>query len=132
MINPIEYHRVLTGGHPEKPTISIERIGAIAREMNIQSADLKIRGLGRGQATLDGKREETYFLVVDSQKLKAIRARIHREFVANGGDPKAWDPTNFAPHITIGYTLRDLHESDGVIKDMAHTADKRFKLIMTP
>jgi 2'-5' RNA ligase len=132
VINPVEYYRVLAGGHPEKPLVSIERIGAIAREMNIQSADLKVLGLGSGEATLNGKAEQTYFLVVESKKLRAIRARIHREFVANGGDAKAWDPASFYPHVTVGYTLRDLHESDGVLKDMAHAADPRFKLVLHP
>lgn len=129
VINPVEYYRVLAGGNLEKPLLSIERIGAIAREMNLQSADMSVIGLGRGEATLDGKVEQTYFLVVESKKLLAVRARVHREFVAKGGDAKAFDPAAFYPHITIGYTKRDLHENDGVIKDMAHAADKRFKLI---
>ena len=56
--------------------------------MDIQSSDLKI--LGIGSAKRDNKK--TYFLIVESQKLRKIRMAIHRAFVKKGGDPSDFDP----------------------------------------
>lgn len=128
VINPPEYYDILAGADPSRPILSIERIGQIAAEQRMQEADLRILGLGSGHVTLDGKAESTYFVLVESKKLRAVRRQIHREFVARGGNPNAWDPEHFFPHITVGYTKRDLHEVDGVLKDVAHSLDKRFKL----
>ncbi|OGT48298.1 MAG: hypothetical protein A3E82_05775 [Gammaproteobacteria bacterium RIFCSPHIGHO2_12_FULL_38_11] len=60
-----------------------------------------------------------------------IRRQIYQEYLANGGTRQAWDPDHYYPHITVGYSLRDLHESDGVIKDVAHSLDNRFELFFT-
>lgn len=123
VITPVEYSAFL------KKYVSIERIEQIALERGIQHSEFSILGLGRGEAWLNGKLEETYFIIVQSQNLNAIRAQIYQEYLQNGGPANLWSPTNFYPHITIGYSLRDLHESDGVIKDVAHTFDPRFFLL---
>ena len=105
----------------------MERISQIAdEEMNIQSADIKVIGIGSGNKLIEGTLEETFFVIVDSLKLRRIRHRIYDEFVANGGSPAAFDPTWFFPHITIGFTKRDLFEGDGVIKNTRHSWDQRF------
>ncbi len=121
-VTPPEYSQVL------KNYISIERIEQIALENHIQSTELNILGLGRGQKEIQGKIEETYFLITEPENLRIIRRQIYHEFIKNGGDPKAWDPDNFYPHVTVGYTLRDLHDSDGVLKDVEHSFDSRFEV----
>lgn len=126
VVTPVEYQDVL------KAYLTMERIDAIAREERIQQASLEVRGLGAGRATLDGKLEETFFLIVASPELVRLRKRIGAAFVAAGGRAEDWDPEHFYPHITIGYTRRDLHEADGVLKDLAHGLDARFKLTVTP
>jgi len=118
-ITPPEYAKVLRHG------ISIERINEIARAERIQTADLRLLGIGRGVKTIDGVVEETYFVIVDSHKLREIRHRIYQEYLANEGDAKAFDPTWFFPHITVGYTLKDIHAPD-VYKDIQHSFDERF------
>ncbi|MCM2280544.1 MAG: hypothetical protein NDI61_01710 [Bdellovibrionaceae bacterium] len=123
-ITPPEFDLVLKG------FVAPERMNAIAREMRIQESDLEILGVGRGEATLDGKKEETYFLIVRSANLLKIRRAIHAEFVRNGGKASSWNPEHFFPHITIGFTKRDLHENDGVLKDVANSLDERFHLIV--
>jgi len=70
--------------------------------------------------------EETFLVLVDSPKLRKIRGKIWRLFVKKGGEPSAWDPAWFFPHITIGYTKRDLHELD-VIKNIRSSWDKLIK-----
>lgn len=109
--------------------ISMKRINQIAIEMEIQNTELEILGIGSGNKLIDGKVESTYFLIVDSTKLRKIRHAIFREFVDNGGNPKAFDPTWFFPHITIGYTKSDIHENSGLIKNVKHSFDNRFKII---
>lgn len=75
--------------------------------------------IGRGSATISGKTEHTYFIVIKpkSPTIMNIRKKIDALYVKKGGDAADFEPENFFPHVTLGYTLRDLHESDGVYKD---------------
>lgn len=125
VITPPEYTDVI------KKFVSIERIEEIALQNTIQISDLKVLGLGRGIVNINDKAEETYFLIMKSKNLLKIRQQIYEEFVKNGGNKNAWNPRHFHPHITIGYSLRDLHEADGVIKDVMHSLDDRFELVLT-
>lgn len=125
VITPPEYTDVI------KKFVSIERIEEIALQNTIQASDLVVLGLGRGVVNINDKAEETYFIIMKSHNLLKIRQQIYEEFVKNGGDKNAWDPKHFYPHITVGYSLRDLHEADGVIKDVEHSLDSRFELLLT-
>lgn len=107
VITPPEYDRAL------KSHISIERIHEIARNQDIQRTDFQVVCMGRGRKDAD----ETYFLVVTAPALLEIRRHVHREFIAAGGSPADFDPENFYPHITLGFTNKDLHQEDGVIKN---------------
>lgn len=124
VITPPEYDLILS------KFVSIDRIERIALENKMQSSDMEIRGIGRGTAIINGKEEETYFIIIHSENLLNIRQQIYQEYVNNGGSKQAWDPNHYYPHITIGYSLRDLHESDNVIKDI-NSLDQRFELIWT-
>lgn len=124
VITPVEYFDII------KKYVSIDRIEAIAQEMKIQESDLTILGLGRGQAVLQGKPEETYFIMVHSENLLKIRKLIYSEYLRKGGPKSAWNPYEFYPHITVGYSLRDLHISDGVIKNVKNSLDQRFNLYL--
>lgn len=130
VITPVEYFDVLRGPDAANPFVSMQDIARIAGDSGIQGSDLAILGVGRGRAQIDGRTEETYFVIVESMNLRKIRQRIHGLYVERGGRPDAWNPQNFYPHITIGYSKRDLHEADGVLKDMAHSYDSRFDLIL--
>jgi 2'-5' RNA ligase len=110
--------------------VSIEKINEISLDNNIQSSDLKILGLGTGRKDFSGKIEKTFFLIADSQNLRNIRHKIYDKYKANGGDPSLFDPTWFFPHITIGYTKTDLHENSGVIKNIRHSYNKSYKIIL--
>lgn len=85
----------------------------MAINRNIQGSNFDVTCLGSGKKDKD----HTYFIVVESQDLVEIRKDVQKLFVHRGGDPLAFNPTKFYPHITLGFTTRDLHESDGVIKD---------------
>lgn len=114
VITPPEYYDGL------RSALSIDEIDQIVTARKIQSARYKVICTGRGEAQINGKQEATYYLVLSSPDLVSIRTSIYRRFVAKGGNPKLFNPQAFFPHITVGFTLRDLHESDGVRKGV-HT-----------
>jgi len=122
VITPPEFINVLSAKLTE------EDINRIASEYNIQGADLKIMGLGSGKAVVGAETHETFFLIVDSLKLREIRHAIHSAFVKKGGNPSAFDPSWYFPHITVGYTHSDVHEYQGLIKSVKHSWDPRFQI----
>jgi 2'-5' RNA ligase len=124
VITPPEFSEVLS------PYLTMEEIEKIAQKDRIQESELIVLGLGSGKAILDGEEEETYFVIVDSENLRKIRHDVYRAFLEKGGSPNAWDPTWWFPHITIGFTRRDLHEADGVIKNIRQSWDSRFHLMV--
>jgi hypothetical protein len=111
VVTPLTFYDVLS------KKISIEQINKIALKQKIQSADFEVVCLGRGQATIKDKLESAYFVVVKSKALLSIRRDIQASYVKQGGQAGDFAPEHFYPHITLGFTARDLHISDGVIKD---------------
>lgn len=97
--------------------ISIQDVNDIAEKRKIQSSDLSILCLGQGQAVIDNKKEDTFYVVIHSKNLLLIRNDLQKLLILKGGKESDFDPNKFFPHITLGFTKRDLHESDGIIKD---------------
>lgn len=128
VLTPIEYQKMAQAMPSGRPPLAMAQIGEVAAAEGIQHADLALLGIGSGRTVIEGRNEETYFLIVESRALRQLRRKIHARYVASGGDPLAFDPERFYPHITIGFTRRDLHEADGVLKDVAHSRDPRFNL----
>lgn len=130
VITPIEFRDMQRGMKAGAAGFSMTQIGDVAKAEGIQHSDLKILGLGSGRAQLEGQEEEAFFIVVESKALIRLRRKIHERYVASGGNATAFEPEHFYPHITVGFTKRDrdLHEADGVIKDMSHSRDRRFEL----
>ncbi|MBA2405968.1 MAG: hypothetical protein H0V66_14425 [Bdellovibrionales bacterium] len=123
VVGPLEFYDVL------KSKMTMTEIEKIADRYEIQNSHLMILGMGSAKRLVNGKEEETYFVIVDSSELREIRQQIFYEFTRRGGDRAAFDPTWFFPHITVGYTLRDFHESDGILKNLKYSLDKRFNLL---
>lgn len=111
VITPPEFDNVL------KKHLSIQKISDLAKQMEIQKSDLKYICVGQGLLTKETKAQKTFYVVIESQKLLKIREAIHQEYVKNGGNSADFQWNHFYPHITVGFTDRDLHEEDGVIKD---------------
>ena len=114
VISPVEFYQVL------RSKVTMAQIDQIALQQQIQAVTFETVCLGRGQKKSKGKVESTYFVVINSEGLRNIRRKVHALFVKQGGHAEAFDPNHFYPHITVGFSAKDLHESDGVIKD--HTA----------
>lgn len=107
IITPVEYTQVL------KEKISIHEINQIAMNAHVQSSKFNILCLGEGKA----KQASTFYVIVSSTELLNLRVAIHQLFISRGGNPSAFNPHHYYPHITVGYTERDLHEADGIIKN---------------
>ena len=107
--------------------ITIGEINDLARKMEIQSTRFCPVCLGEGISEIDGKQESTFYIIVDSPAARAIRSRIKDLYISRGGDSDKFCE-DFCFHITVGFTKRDLHEKDGVIKDESTC---EFKLELT-
>jgi len=119
VITPVEYEDVL------KSHLSISEIHDLAEKFKLQEASFKAICLARSIADLkDHPQESTYYVVLEAPDLVQFRRRVFEAFVAKGGSSKTFDPEHFYPHITIGFSLRDLHESDGVKKDKSSCVAK--------
>ena len=93
--------------------LSSEEIEATVRASGIQRAALEPVCIGMGTKGKD----HTFFLVVTSEELVRVRVALGEEYVKRGGRASDFDARAFAPHVTLGFTKRDLHISDGVKKD---------------
>jgi hypothetical protein len=115
VITPPEYGAMLA------PYLSMKEINQIALGMDIQNADLHVICIGKGETKLGGRLEQTYYVVIESQKLLAIRQAVYDQALVRSMElgivSPPFDAKDFHPHITLGFTRRDLHEQDGVIKD---------------
>lgn len=89
--------------------LTAEKIAAMAKAFHIQSSDFKTVCIGQGHKGA----EKTYFVIVRSSHAREFRKAIF----TRAGRPAGFHPDEFYPHITLGYTDRDLHAQDGVIKD---------------
>lgn len=111
LISPVEFDKVL------KKHLSIKEIEKIALNAKIQDALFNPVCVGRGQKEVEGRLEKTYYVVVDSPELLEIRKAVQAAYVKKGGSAQDFAPESFYPHITLGFTSRDLHFEDGVIKN---------------
>lgn len=106
IITPPEYDSL-------KKYLSIQQINALALAEKIQQTSYTPLCMGLGQKD----NLKTYYVVLQSPELLNMRKKIADAFYKKSGTKKDFDPERFYPHITLGFTDRDLHESDGVIKD---------------
>jgi len=131
-ITPVEYQECMWSEKRKIYTIHIKEIEKIALKYNIQSSDLKIKGVGFGRKKFDDRHrtDETHFIIVNSDNLEKIRDEIYKLYQERKGKKDCWHPNKFYPHITIGYTHKDLHFPD-VEKNIEKSLDPRFKLDFT-
>lgn len=112
VISPPEYEQL-------KSVLSMELINEVALLNRIQETPFEIVCLGRGQVRVDKQTLSTYFIVVDAPELVTLRQTLATLYKNNGGQPNDFKPEDYNPHITVGFSERDLHSQDGVIKNKA-------------
>jgi hypothetical protein len=113
VITPPEYEEL-------KRFVSMREIDQLvsSNELSLQkSTQLEPVCLGRAEAKIGGKLEQAYYIVVRSEQLLKIRRAISDLYVKKGGDASRFKADWFYPHITVGFTKTDIHESQGAIKD---------------
>lgn len=110
VITPPEYERL-------SQHINIDEINALA-EKSIQNTMFMPLCLGMVVKDLEGEEESTAFIVVRADGLVELRRAIAKRFYDHGGNQEDFDPEYYFPHITLGYTKRDLHAEDGAVKDV--------------
>jgi hypothetical protein len=96
--------------------ISMAEAEKIAMNQKIQAASFEPLCIGVGEKKAGEKTLKTYFVVVRSPGLLKYRRTLEDLFRSRGG-AGAFRADHFFPHVTLGFTDRDLHESDGVVKD---------------
>jgi 2'-5' RNA ligase len=111
VITPIEFDQVLS------QKLSIQEITLLAEKMWLQKSAFEKICVGEASAVLYKQTEKTYFVVIESEQLLALRAAVQKLFISKGGRAQDFNPKSFYPHVTLGYTLRDLHAEDGAIKN---------------
>lgn len=116
IITPVEYSAKLAKVH-----MTIAEIEKIARQNKIQELNFSARCIGRFPKDLNESKPQemsVYYIVIDSPEIITLRQKIKDLFVAKGGDPEEFSAVEgYRPHITIGFTKKDLHESNGAVKD---------------
>ena len=118
VVTPVEFDKVL------KKHLSISEISKIALDAEIQSATFDIVCLGKSELVVGNERLTTYFVVVTALQLLEIRTAVQQAYIKAGGAADEFSPEGFYPHITVGFSKRDLHFEDGILKDKsACTAD---------
>ena len=70
--------------------------------------------IGSGETSINQKKETTYYVVVESSDFIAFRKKLAQ---LSQLPVTEFNPDLFYPHITLGFTSRDLHYEDGVIKN---------------
>lgn len=109
VISPPEYEII-------KEKLSMTAIDEIASISKMQEYPFEALCVGKGQLAND-ESKETYFVVVKSKALLGLRKKIKETYVQAGGKTADFDAEVFYPHITLGFTDRDLHLQDGVVKN---------------
>lgn len=104
----------------------MKEVNKIAENLDLQSSAFNVLGVGH-EATETGL--QTFFSYRSIRSPLNVRRAVQSEYIKHGGNEGVFIPERFYPHITIGFTVRDLFESDGIIKDAAHSLDSRFEIV---
>jgi len=110
VITPPEFKKI-------QKKISMKEIHQLAKKMGLEQTSYTPVCVGKSVLTQSGSEMATYYIVVDAEKLFKIRKAVHELFVKKGGDDFDFLPEKFYPHVTLGFTHRDLHFEDGIRKD---------------
>jgi 2'-5' RNA ligase len=105
---------------PEWETLSKKvepaEIDGLAQKLGMQNISYEPVCVGLGQKDQKDQKLQTYFVVVKSPGLLEIRQKLEDLYRERGGTG-SFEAMHFHPHITLGFSERDLFEQDGVIKD---------------
>jgi 2'-5' RNA ligase len=110
VLTPVEWQSL-------KKVLSMKELHQLFQK-RIQRVPYQVSCLGKFTKEMEGKTQSAFFLVVQSPGLFDVRQEISKLFAKKGGDPERFDPLEYFPHITVGFSEKDFHLSDGAIKDL--------------
>jgi len=115
VVTPPEFDKVLS-----PVGITMADIDRIALKHRIQNTKMTPKCIGSARTRLDGhpNLDEVYFVVMDAPHLLPIRKDIQKLFLSKGGSGALFEAEAFWPHVTVGFTYRDMFIEDGVFKGM--------------
>lgn len=97
--------------------LTFKEIKELAHNLKLQESPYKLLCVGKGVHKTKPDEGETYYVVIESERLFEIRRKIQALYTSKGGDPTNFNPEKFYPHVTLGFVKRDLHLEDGVFKN---------------
>ncbi len=100
-------------------TIKVNTVEKVVVKESAMKAPVKVLCLKKVTVVLGKATEESWFISVSSPELLEFRKQVWRRFVANGGLPDDFQWKRWSPHITVGFTSRDLHDEDRISKEKA-------------
>jgi len=111
----------------------MDEINYIANAMDIQNTRISPLCLGKASEKVDGKPDvnTVYFVVMSAPKLVEIRKEVFKLYVKKGGDGALFQPEAIWPHVTVGFTYRDMFIQDGVYKGL-NSCIGRIELVDPP
>lgn len=110
VITPPEYKKM-------EKKVSMKEITVLAEKMDLLHSPYKLLCVGKGSLKEHDRSKSTFYVVVESDRLFQIRKAVQMLYIKKGGKAEDFNPDLFYPHVTLGFTDRDLHYEDGVIKD---------------
>lgn len=110
VITPPELKKLSTKVKPQE-------IFALAERMKVDETPYTLLCVGKGALTEKGVEESTFYVVIESDRLFQIRRAVQVLYTSKGGAAQDFEPDLYYPHVTLGFTKRDLHYEDGVVKD---------------
>ena len=110
VVTPVEHWKRL------RRFLDIKDLHRYGEVEELQSMKYSILCVGRGQRKLKENLESTFFVVLDAPEVVEFRRGVQKLMVLGGGKQWYFKPERYYPHITIGFTKRDLHVSDGIVK----------------
>lgn len=110
VITPPEFKKI-------QKKVSMKEISDLAKKMKIVDSSYRPLCVGKGEIKNSPQAGSTFYVVVEFDRLFELRQRVYSLYLSRGGASEDFSPETFYPHITLGFTKRDLHFEDGVIKD---------------
>lgn len=102
--------------------LNMDELEKLVLKEKLMKSKLKVKCLKKVTATLKGRQEDSWFVAIDSPGMKDFRQEAWRLYVARGGSGDDFKWQRWAPHITVGFTARDLHDEDQVNKEKVDCA----------
>lgn len=112
-----------------KKKIKPDRIHEVASTFLDKTIPFEHVCLGEGEKKIKDQIEKVFFVVVTAPDLLRLRRTLAEEGHFSKNE---FDPDLFFPHITLGFTERDLYYEDGVIKNKESCKTNLQPLLASP